>query len=82
MANSRLDLRPGVDRFLFVEGYGHLLGLPTRPGTSSTAVTGVPTAGIAGFAPGALFLNFKGTVGSVLYVNVGTNTSATWLNIA
>lgn len=82
MAISRLDLDSGVDRLMFVNGQGHMLGLPTRPGTSSAATTGVPTASIQGFAPGALFLNFKGSVGSALYVNVGTFASATWVNIA
>jgi hypothetical protein len=81
MAVTRLDIQSGVDRLMFVAGVGHMLGLPTRPGTSSAATTGVPTAGIAGFAPGALFLNYKGSVGSLLYVNTGSNTSATWTNV-
>ena len=81
MAISRLDIDSAVDRLLFKEGIGHLLGLPTRPGQSSAATTGVPTAAITGFAPGALFINFKGSVGSLLYVNTGTNASATWTNV-
>lgn len=81
MADARLDLMPSVDRFMFVPGQGHMMGLPTRPGESSTATTGVPTNGIAGFAKGALFHNFKGSAGSLLYVNTGSNTSATWTNI-
>jgi len=81
MALSRFDIQSGVDRLLFYSGQGHMLGLPTRPGTSSTATTGVPTASIAGFAPGALFLNFKGSAGSLLYVNSGSATSATWTNL-
>lgn len=81
-AISRLDIDSAVDRILFKEGYGHLIGFPTLPGTSSTATTGVPTNGIAGFAPAALFINFKGSVGSLIYVNRGTITSATWMNIA
>jgi hypothetical protein len=80
-ATQRLDFDPSVDRFMFVPGYGHLLALPTRPGTTSTATTGVPTAGVGGFAVSCLFLNFKGSVGSLLYVNSGTNTSATWTNV-
>jgi hypothetical protein len=82
MADSRLDIDSGVDRLLFINNYGHLIGLPSRPGTSSAATTGIPTNGIAGYAPGAMFHNYKGTAGSALYVNVGTNASATWLNIA
>lgn len=41
-----------------------------------------PTNTDAGYATGCLWRNLAGTVGSVLYVNVGTNTSATWVNIA
>lgn len=81
MAETRLDIQAGVDRLLFISGVGHMIGLPTRPGVSSTAVTGVPTDGIAGFAPGAMFLNFKGSAGSAHYVNIGTATSANWLNV-
>ncbi len=82
MAVSRFDIESGVDRLMFVAGQGHLIGLPTRPGTSSAATTGVPSDSIAGFAPGALFLNFKGSAGSALYTNIGTNASSNWLNIA
>ncbi len=82
MAEQRLDIDPGVDRLMFVPGYGHLIGLPTRPGTSSTVTTGVPTDGVAGFAPGAIFMNFKGAAASAFYVNNGTNASANWLNLA
>jgi hypothetical protein len=81
MAISRFDIDSAVDRLMFKEGIGHLMGLPTRPGTSSAATTGVPTNGIVGFAPGALFYNFKGSPGSLLYVNMGTNASAQWMSI-
>jgi len=82
MALSRLDIDSGVDRLMFVSGQGHMIGLPTRPGTSSAATTGVPTNSIAGFAPGALFLNFKSSgAGSCMYVNAGSNTSSNWINI-
>ena len=81
MSLSRLDVDSGVDRLMYLSGNGHMIGLPTRPGTSSAATTGVPTNGIQGFAPGALFLNFKGAAGSALYCNTGSFTSATWLNI-
>ncbi len=70
------------DRADFVPGVGYMTGYPSRPGTSSAATTGVPTASIKGFAPGALFRNWKGSSGSLLYINTGTVTSATWLNIA
>jgi hypothetical protein len=82
MSHSRIDIDSGVDRLLFINNYGHLIGLPSRPGTSSTATTGVPTNGIAGFAPGALFINYKASsLGTYLYVNTGTNASATWTNV-
>ncbi len=82
MAVSRSDVQSGVDRDMFVQGQGCMRGWPTLPGTSSAATTGVPTNGIQGFAPGALFQNFKGSVGSLLYINTGTFASATWTNIA
>lgn len=82
MAVTRMDVQAGVDRLMFVAGQGHMIGLPSRPGESSTATTGVPTNGIVGFAPGALFLNYKGAASSALYVNTGTNASATWTNVA
>ncbi len=81
MAVTNFDIQSGVDRLFRIVGYGHLLGLPTRPGSSSTDVTGVPTNGIKGFAKSALFLNFKGSIGSYVYANTGTYASATWTNI-
>jgi hypothetical protein len=81
MAVTRHDFQSGEDRAGFVPGIGFMYGFPTRSGTSN-ATTGVPTNGVAGFAPGAIFQNWKGAVGSALYVNVGTVSSATWVNIA
>lgn len=80
-AVSRLDIDSAVDRLMFINNYGHMIGLPSRPGTSSTATTGVPTNAIAGFAPSAMFLNYKGSIGSLFYINTGTVTSATWFNV-
>jgi hypothetical protein len=81
MANSRWDIQAGIDRLGFLSGLAHLFGLPTRAGTSSTTGTGVPTNGIAGYVPGALFFNYKGSPGTSLYVNVGTKTSAIWKSL-
>ncbi len=81
-AISRFDVDSGVDRLMFINGQGHLIGLPTRPGFTSTATTGVPTNSVAGYAKSALFFNFLGGVGTFLYVNIGSQTSSTWLNIA
>ena len=80
-ASQRLDVDPSVDRLLFIPGYGHLIGIPTRPGTTCTATTGVPTNSVGGFAKSALFFNFLGSAGSLIYVNTGTNLSTTWTNI-
>ncbi len=46
-----------------------------------TATT-TPTASAAGFEKGCLYINTGGSAGSILYVNTGSITSATWLNIA
>lgn len=81
MAMTRLDIQTGVDRLMMVENYGHMIGLPSRPGTSSAATTGIPTDNIAGFAPGAMFLNYKGGPGTALYVNTGTNLLSNWVNV-
>lgn len=40
-----------------------------------------PTNSQAGYAIGCIWRNLAGTVGSILYVNVGTTSSSTWLNI-
>lgn len=81
MAVTRFDIQSGVDRLLNLPGVGHFLGLPTRPGSSSAATTGVPTNGVKGYAPSGLFLNFKGSIGSLVYANTGTYLSSTWTNI-
>lgn len=79
MSISRFDIDSGVDRLMMQNNYGHVLAFPSRPGTSSAATTGVPTNGTAGWAPGALFHNYKGGPGTSLYVNVGTNLSSLWI---
>lgn len=80
MSISRLDINSALDRLMLLNNEGCLIGLPFLAGTSD-ATTGVPTDGVAGFAPGALFHNVKGSSGTTLYVNTGTNASATWTNI-
>ncbi len=44
--------------------------------------TATPTASAAGFEKGCLYINTSGSAGTILYVNTGTTSSATWLNIA
>lgn len=78
MSDSRFDINSSVDRLMYVDGRGHLIGLPNRPGESSNATTGVPTDGLKGWAPGALFFNYKANPGT-LYVNRGTYASSTWV---
>lgn len=41
-----------------------------------------PTNTDKGYATGCIWINYTGGVGTALYVNVGSNTSATWVNIA
>ncbi len=79
IAISRFDVDSAVDRLMFINGYGHLMGLPSAPGVTSTATTGVPTNGVAGFVQGALFYNYKASgLSTALYLNSGTVSSATW----
>ncbi len=79
MSIARFDIDSAVDRLMFVNGYGHLMGLPSAPGVTSTATTGVPTNGVKGFVQGALFYNYKASgLSTALYLNSGTVSSATW----
>lgn len=41
-----------------------------------------PTNADAGYAVGCTWRNTAGAAGTSIYVNVGSNTSATWVNIA
>ncbi len=77
-----LDIHSATDRAMKVPGLGYMLGFPTRPGESSAATTGVPTNGVVGYSKGATFHNWKGGVGSALYVNDGDQTSSLWVNVA
>lgn len=53
----------------------------TQYGITNAQKAGTPTNGDAGYAPSCLYQNLTGTIGSLLYVNSGTVTSATWTNI-
>jgi len=79
VAISRFDIDAAVDRLMYVDGRGHLLGLPTQA-ASSNLTTGVPVNSIVGWAPGALFYNFKSNPGT-LYVNTGTYLLSTWTQL-
>ncbi len=83
MATSRRDFQAAVDRSDWMPNRGFLVGFPFLPGQTSNATTGVPTDGVAGFATGALFYNVKATTTAPrVYVNTGSNTSATWTPLA
>lgn len=41
-----------------------------------------PSNGVAGYAKGCLWINDQGSAGSLLYINTGSTTSATWTNLA
>lgn len=41
-----------------------------------------PTDGVAGYATGCEWFNRSGPAGSIYYINQGTITSATWINLA
>lgn len=49
-------------------------------GVVYTVRAAAPTNGAAGFATGCTWTNRNGTVGGIEYKNVGTNTSAVWVN--
>jgi hypothetical protein len=55
---------------------------PGGIGVTIIEFPGVPTDAVQGFAPGCIWLNVSGALGSAFYVNVGTFTSSNWLNIA
>lgn len=60
-------------------------GIMTRkPGVGVTQVQfpGIPNDGDAGYGPSCIWQNLSGTAGTLIYINQGTNTSATWNAIA
>ena len=40
-----------------------------------------PSNGVSGYAVGCIWMNYSGTAGTIFYVNQGTTTSATWINL-
>lgn len=56
-------------------------GSGSKTGIYFASGESAPTASAAGFAPGCIFINRGGSVGSLVYANTGTNSSATWTNI-
>lgn len=58
-------------KILEVPGYGIVFASQNQ----------APTASAAGYAPGCIFVNTAGSIGSFVYFNSGTLTAATWTNI-
>ncbi len=88
MSAVRDDIQDAVGRRTFYAGGsssgngGYLRGFPMGlAGVDYTSGTGVPKNGIPGFLPGATYQNIKGSSGSVFYINTGTVTSATWVEL-
>lgn len=85
MAETRDDIQDATGRRTFYAGGssaggGSLRGFPMRS-TDCTLSSGVPTNGSTGFLPGATWQNYRGSTGSVFYINVGTVTSAIWVEL-
>lgn len=82
MAVTRFDIQHSLDRDMEIVGYGFMRGFPASSATSN-ATSGVPTDGVKGFGPGAIFQNYKATTpGNMVYINIGTVSSSNWMNVA
>ena len=56
-------------------------GIGTSQGRCFAWFNGVPTASASGYAKGCIAVNVASTTASTrLYINSGSNTSATWVN--
>ena len=80
MAVTKDDVQDATGRRTYIPVRGNMRGWPGKLNVDYTG-SGIPTNGIPGFAPGATFQNFLGAAGSAFYVNVGTVTSATWVEL-
>ncbi len=69
--SKRHDVQDATGRIEFISGRG----------TLQAWGVGVPSNSAPGFAPGCIYHNVAGTAGTTFYINTGTVTSATWLNI-
>jgi hypothetical protein len=54
----------------------------TKTGPRFSTSTGNPVNGSAGFITGCIAINPFGTPGNIMFVNQGTNISASWFGIA
>lgn len=73
-----LDLVGSVGRYMRIVKTGNMLGFPIgkAAGQDFNATTGVPINGTPNWGKGALFINF---LDGILYQNIGTNLSSTWI---
>lgn len=56
-------------------------GIGTQQGKCFAWFNGVPTGSVPGFAKGCIAINVAATTAATrLYINSGTNASATWSN--
>jgi len=74
MAVSRGDIQDPTGKRHFIAGIGIMLAFGTKD-------IPTPTNGRTGYAPSCLWQNPYGAVGSLLYINTGSVTSATWVVI-
>ncbi len=70
--SSRFRLQDATGDILMTDNINRLLVRRTT----------TPAGSESGYDIGCIWINTSGTVGTILYVNVGTGSSATWLNIA
>ncbi len=66
----------------FLRGFGHGAAYYNNTTTTINGIKGNPINGEVGWAKSALFQNdVAPTSGNFLWINTGTNTSATWTNL-
>ncbi len=84
MATSRDDIQDATGKRSFISGRGATRAYPMDANVGDyNATTGAPTNNKAGYCYGCIWQNVIGSgAGAALYVNVGTVTSATWVNVA
>lgn len=50
--------------------------------TTKKIVSSAPAGGEVNYQVGAMWINKGGSAGNIIFFNVGTTSSATWLNVA
>ena len=72
---------PGAFRMGYADAKGGIIRDSHSNCWIFASLNAAPTAGLAGYEVGCLFVNTAGSPGSLLYINTGTTSSATWTNI-